>query len=487
MQKIFEIKGDMFSKGLSVQTGSARGGLFRLATGFDPFERVGFAEPSLASTELTAPSTNPIKIITHWNDGTDQNLYAHSESKLYKYLRNSPYTRTDVTTEIDITDPSTFRNVVGAIVWKDKYIYAQSTDLRSNSLPVASGNDTQILNGATGSNLDVRKLCIGADKYLYAGDLNGVAKVTNASGTSGNSLNAFAIDSQHTVRDLVNDGRYLVIFADNNVITTTGRLVGNYSCRVYFWDMSKATADIIWDFPGESYLIGARMLGDAIVVFGYNGIYLCNSTTKPKMIFSFLGNSTITKRPANPYQIASSPTSVYWADSGSTGQNIYAYGSLPGSSERIFYSPYMTHGSTYAHTALSYSAGVLFAAVDSPKFYALNTGTTRGILTISNTPMQLPQPYRYGFAKVVLRSKMSSGQSVTYGAFAADGTVISDNVTRSYSAAKPRKTLIFPIKPTTGSVSEIDDIYFNLSTDGGAIVERIAVYGEALEDARQTE
>lgn len=483
MQKIFEIKGLDWMKGLSVQTGMALGGLFQALSGFDPFDKIGFLQPALLPTELTAPSTNPVKIITSWTDGTTQYIYAHSESKLYQYLRNSPYTQTDVTAQIDITDPTGTYNVAGAIVWKSKYIYAQATDLRSNSLPVAGGSDVQILNGSGSQNLNVRKLCIGADQNLYVGDFARVNQCTSATGTGGNTAAAFAIDNGHTVRDLVNDGRFLVICADNNTIATTSRLVGNYSCRAYFWDMNKTTADVIWDFPGESYLIGCAVLGNTIIVFGYNGIYVCNAVTPPKMILSFLNNSTVSKRPSTPYQITSSPTSVYWGDGSANGQGIYAYGHLPGSNLNIFYSPYTTHSSTYAHTALAYSAGLLFAAVDSPKFYVHNIGSTRGNATAQIAPIQLPQPFKFGYAKVVLRDKLSFGQAVAFSAATAGGIIISDTTTKSYGATNPRKSLKFDITPGTSSTPVFEDLSFTINPQAGATVEKVTIYGTPQDDA----
>lgn len=488
MQKIFELKGQDWMRGLSVQTGMALGGLFQSATGFNPFETIGFMQPSLSYLGLTAPVTNPVKAITHWNDGTTGYLYAHSESKLYRYLRLSPYTQLDVTAEV--TFSATGADFSGGLLWRGsadsvlRYIYANSDEIRSNTLPVAIAADKQILS-AGHSELDIRKMCIGADKNLYIPYVGGVNKCVTNDSTSGNVVAAFAIDKGYTVRDLLNDGRYLVIFADNNTISTTSRLVGTYSCRAYFWDMAKNTADVIWDFPGESYLIGAAYLDGAIIVFGYNGIYVCNSVTPPKMIASFLGNSTLTRRPANPYQITSDGSTVFWGDGASVNTGIYAYGSLPGSNKKIFYTPYVA-ATTNAITALSSSANLLFAAHTTPSLVVYNTGSTRGDASVLTTPIQLEQPFRYGYTKIVLKDKLSSGQSVTFKALTAGelgGLVVSDQETKSYSASNPRKDFKFEITPATNSVSVIEDLVIQVTGTAGATIERVTIYGEPLPDA----
>lgn len=474
--KILELKGDDFLKGYSIQPTLARGGIFRSAPGFDPFETEGYLQPALQATELTQPSTNPPKVITNWNSGGTEYVYAHSDTKLYQYLRNSPYTQTDKTAEIN-----TSLAVTGAIIWKGRYIYAQTTDLRSNVLPVASGSDVQILSGSNSSDLDVRPMCIGADKNLYIGDYGSVAKCIIATGTSGNALDAFAIDAGYTVRDIVNDGYYLVIFADNNQIATTSRVQGNYTGKIYFWDCSssKTTADIIYDIPC-SYIIGAEIVGNAIKLFTYEGIYLLNSGTPPRRIWSFMGNSTITKRPTTPYQITNDGETIYWGDGATNGQNVYA------NRGSTFYVPYITHGTSAKHTSLNYSAGVLFAGTSTPRFYILNAGTTRGNATAQTVNIVLSAPYTFSYVKVVLKERMSSGQAVAISVFNSEGTVISDTDTKDFATFGAKKTLKFDRKvPTSNGVERFEDFYLQINPQGGATIERVVFYGFPADDNGQ--
>lgn len=478
--KILELSGDDFLKGLSTQPTLARNGIFRSAPGFDPFEVEGYLLPSLQATELTAPVTDPIKVITNWNSGGTEYIYAHSNSKLYQYLRNSPYTQTDVSAQIDLS--ATAYGVTGAIIWKGRYIYAQDTDLRSNTLPVAIGNDVQILSGSNSTELDVRPMCIGSDKNLYIGDYGSVAKCTNATGTSGNALDELIIDYNYTVRAIVNDGVYLIIFADNNQVTSTARKQGNYSCKVYFWDIGsvdKTSQDFSWVIPGASYIIGAEIVNGIIKVFTPEGIYMCNSGTPPRLIWRFSGNSTITKRPMTPYQITNDGETVYWGDGETNGQNVYA------NTGSTFYTPYITHGSSAKHTALNYSAGVLFAATDSPKFYIHNVGTTRGNATAQTANIVLNNPFSLSFIKIVLKERLSSGQSVAVSLFDSEGTVISDTDTKSHSTIGAKKSLKFERTAVSGSIQHFEDFYLQINPQGGAAIERITVYGVPSSDDSQ--
>ena len=257
-------------------------------------------------------ATTP-KFITNWNASGTQYLYVQTDTKLYQVLTVSPYTVTDVTAQIT---PGT--SVYGAIIWKGVYVYSTNNDIRANTFPVASGSDVQLKSGYNGT-MDYRALCIGADGNLYYGDTPMVGVLTSATGTSGNTTN-HGIDNGYTVRDLVNDGRYLVIFADNNQQNNANCLVGNYSCKVYFWDMvqtdgnNRIIADAIYDFA-DSYIIGAKMTDNGIEMITYNGVYVLSSTTRPKMIrpFPITPNGRM-GRPLNPSQIIFIKGSLYWVE-----------------------------------------------------------------------------------------------------------------------------------------------------------------------------
>lgn len=484
MNKIFELKGEDFSKGISAQGNIPVGGIFQQFKGIDPFYNQGLAVPSLTPDEITT-STTP-KYLTSYNDGGVDYVLWDSATTAKQILKDSPYTQVDKTTDLTYSSAH-----CGAIVWKGKYIYAQvGNGLRSNSLPVAIANDTNLIN-AWQYTTDSIPMTIGADGNLYcAGDGDRVHQVTNEAGTSGNS-NYFQIDVGFTARDVINNGRYLVVLADNNTRLTADRRVGNYRCRVYFWDMIKTTADVIFDLD-DSYLIAGEQLDGNIYFFGYNGFYVCNEMTSPKLVRPFVSFNGVSRaKPLSPYQLVKTKGSLLWIDgSNNTLYNgyVYAYGNPTNGLTKIFYQPHLNGnaGQTNTETVIQVLGDQIWVGTAQPRIWVQNTGSTRSTGTITTLDKVLPQPYRYELTKVVLDQPLSSGQSVTVTATGAGGSkIISDGETKSYSASNPRQILIFKTKPASGTQNIFEDIRVSVETTG-ATIQRISVYGTPLDDITET-
>lgn len=488
MNKIFEIKGEDFSKGISAQGNIPVGGIFQQFKGIDPFYNQGLAVPSLTPDEIT-PSTAP-KFLVNFNTGGTEYVYWLSATEVKQTLRVSPYTQTDKTSEITfIGTPA----LIGATVWKGKLIYVnKNNDMRSNTIPIAIGTDVQIKGSFNynSSTYDCMPLCVGGDGNLYHGDQSRVGQITSATGTSGNS-NFFNIDDGFYVRDLINNGRYLVILADDNLGNLADRKVGNYRCRVYFWDMIKSTADVIFDVD-DSYLIAGEQLDGNIYFFGYNGLYVCNEMTSPKMVRPFVSYNGLSRaKPYSPYHLVRSKGSLFWVDGSNHvlyNGNIYAYGNPTNGLTKIFYQPHLNNnaGQTNAQNVLAVVGEQLWTADASPKIYVQNTGSTRGVGTITTLDKVLPQPYRYELTKVVLASPLTTGQSVTVWVTSANGSITSSSLeTKSYSASNPRQILIFKTKPASGTQNIFEDIRVGVETTG-ATIQRISVYGTPLDDITET-
>lgn len=483
MQKIFELKNEDWSKGISAQGNIAIGGLFQVLKGIDPFYNQGLATPSLTAESFT-PSATP-KFLVNFNTGGSEYVYWIGATSIKQVTRESPYTQTDKTSELTYTGST---EIIGAISWKGKLIYVnKNNDMRSNTIPIAIGTDVQIKGSFNynSSTYDCMPLCVGGDGNLYHGDQSRVGQITSATGTSGNS-NYFNVDDGFYVRDLINNGRYLVILADNNLGNLADRKVGNYRCRVYFWDMIKSTADVIFDV-NDSYLIAGKQLDGNIYFFGYNGLYVCNEATSPQMVRPFIGYNGLSRaKPYSSYHLVRSKGSLYWVD----GSNnvlyngvINAYGNpVPGT--KIFYQPHLNdnQGQSNQHTCLAVVGDQFWVGDASPKIYIQNTGSTNGIGSIVTLDKILPQPYRYELTKVVLASPLTSGQSVTFSATGANGSkTISSQETKSYSASNPRQTLIFKLNPSSGTQNIIEDLRVSV-TATGASIQRISVYGTPLDD-----
>lgn len=83
--KIFSISGTDWMKGFSRTTSSMIGGIFQLASGYDPFERPGIWQTPYMPQTLTGTAlTTSVKFLTPFSEGGVGYIYAHSSTKLYR-------------------------------------------------------------------------------------------------------------------------------------------------------------------------------------------------------------------------------------------------------------------------------------------------------------------------------------------------------------------------------------------------------------------
>ncbi len=488
--KILEYKNQDWLKGQSAHPSIPVGGLFQIFSGCNPFESGGTALPSLTPDNKTLATTP--KTLVSFNNGGTKYIYAHTNTKLYQVLQDSPYTVTDVTAQI-YQHSGTPGTHLGAIVYKGKYVYGHiasgggTLGVYANTFPVASGNDTTIVSSLQSANMDVMRFCPGADGNLWFTQ-GGIAlgEITSVTGTTGNG-SLFYIDDGFFIRDLINDGTRLVIFADNNVETTTSRVTGSYKCKIYFWDMvqtdanSRIVPDAMWEYS-DSYVIGGKATDKGIEFFGYNGLYVTNVATEPKMIRPFPSTLSLMGRPTNPYQIAFSNGSLYWVDGFSSSRtDVYAYGNPTYGEPKIFYRPY-SNGNVVTNTCISLIANEVVVGSDAPDLSFHNVSATRGTLQITSLDTVMPAPHKYDATKVVLKQPLASGQSVQVVVTSQNGANIVSSETKSYSAAKPKQTLLFRRAPSsTNQVEMFEDLAVSVSSTGAAI-QRISTYATPQED-----
>ena len=478
--KIFEIKMDDWLKGLSRQTEIAIGGIFSSMTNFDPFEIAGVMRTPLQSTLASDTAvTNTPTIITPVTISGVSYLFVHTQNKLYQVLDGTPWTTTDKTASVVVTN-----GVRGAIVYQGRYVYTLAGSVRSNAM--ALNDDKEIYNGANSDGI-WHPMCVGADKKLYVGDRNGINVITNANGTSGNSGNAVTLESNMTVRDILNDGRYLVLLADNNDTgdynfagtspTVPLPIDGKYRCQVLFWDMVKSTFDQIYEFE-DSYLVGGKILEGGIHIFGGDNIYVCNIATAPQAIFNFRSPSPITKKPRNPFQITRAKHSIYWC--GVTGGGkIYAYGSLFPGMTKIFYQPFS--GQDDASCIVFNGSKFYTGSSASGQFLQISdTGSERIGGSVLTAPIYLDRPYKFHHIKVLLQTPMVSGDSVDAYMFSRDlSSDITASNTKSFTSEGAKQVLIFEKNPSANTVDIFEDFQLNLSVDGTTVpvVAKVEVWG----------
>lgn len=468
--KIFSISGTDWMKGFSRTTSSMIGGIFQLASGYDPFERPGIWQTPYMPQTLTGTAlTTSVKFLTPFSEGGVGYIYAHSSTKLYRVTISN-------NTVADHTANITTGAVFGAKVWKDRYVYALTDTVKS--IVLNAGTNTTLL---TGLNAGVgHYMETGADSNLYVTDQASIAKLILQSGTTGNTLGVFNLETGMTARALINDGRYLIIIADNN---SSGATNVSSKCVIMFWDMVKATADIIY-YVDDKQMVGGGIIDGVVYVFGKDHIYACNSASPPQIVFSFLpdpvSGGVAVWPPANQGEIATRRGIIYWV--GDSSDVIYALGN-PFGRVKVLYAPYEGGG---LNSAIGMGSNRLFTA-DSAGIYELQAGTgVRGSSLLSTSGVDLGKRYQFAFIKAVLDSELVSGQSLSFQVLSAnDGRKISDTFSKSGTTDLGKQVLIFPRMPPsseTADGSQFEEISkINLSLTKTAL-KRFEMWAYPLED-----
>lgn len=475
--KILEIKGEDFAKGLSYKSSFPIGGQFINSGNYDPFENYGYLLSTLDYAVANSTTDTPV-VITGWNASGVGQLYVHTATKLYKILDGTPYTTTDVSASINVVSP-----VTGAITFQSRYIYAQAavTEIYSDPIPVEGGATVRLFNSG-GTNTEwYTPMAVAPDKNLYFvhGD---VGKITSAIAVDSNVI-AYNLEDGMYGRDLVSDGKYLVVVADNNLSNkrTGTRATGNYRCQVLFFDVNngRSTADYIYEFT-DSYVTSVRYLDGVVYIFGKNNFWACNSVSAPKAIFSFEANSTITEIPLSPFQVTQNKNSLFWC--GQTNQRIYAFGSLVAGMKKVFYQPYSI-GATPSVITNNGTQFYVGSTGSNQMLAVLNTGSTRTLTQTTTTPIFLPQTFSFAFAKVVMKAKLSSGGQVFLGLTNADKN-ISFGVTKLFSTIGAKQTILFNTEnDNTASVKSFEDL--KLAVGGNQAIARVEVWGFPIDSYGQ--
>jgi len=484
--KILEVKGKDFMSGISIQSGMALGGLFSAAIGFDPYEVMGYMKSGLYPVQLDGTTiTTKITHLAAAASGGEGYVFGICDgtgaaSKTLYRIKMSDSTVVDYSDQIDANTIPGTQNHEGLTVYRNRIIYSQGGSLRSNTLTPTSGNDTNILTTA-GTSLTGHPVAfgVGSDGVLYytAVSTASIGKIVLTTGTSGNVNNAFSFtDTTLIPKDICNDGVYTIFIADNNGAGggVAKTLLANTSCRVFFWDTIKTKADIIYDIP-ESYLISARYVDGKVLILGSQGLWACNSATPPKLIFPL----TTSKLPTYASQVTTQGNILYWAGT-ALGAGVFAYGSKIGNS--ILFNPFRSGNNSNLHTALVASGTYFVTALDSNEAYLNNSGSTRSGATLITATKPLDQTYKFAYAKMTLKSPLTTGDSVILALFNGNGQVIMDSTTKSFTQDGAKQTLIFQPKSVAGSFNQFEDIYLSATAVDDATIQRIAVYGTPLPD-----
>jgi len=473
IEKILEIRGEDWAKGYSFQNGLPYGGLFSNATSFDPFKLYGYMVPSVEPVEVGAAQiSKAIRYIAPGQVSGTNFIFSWADNgstpALYKTNVLSGVT-TDESGNVTVTSSA----ARGIIVYGGYVVYARNTEIRSVTTALAT--ETQIL--TTNVTSGEHPFTIGADKNIYFPNGNYVGKINSATGlaaTTGNDAQAFAMEPGLNIRHLVNDGRYLVIIADDGSTSTSGKV----NCVIAYWDYTSTTLTQRYDFQAAGLTAGFLM-DDAVYVFGKDYLYVANLSTSPRTVFPFIGSgATITAYPTSPGQISQQGNSVYWG----SGPRVYAYGSFAAGAKKIVYQPYTFDDSV---TAFIQTGIAPFGATSGSDLFAVGfspaTSLTAGITTAQ---MQLPSPYKFEFARITMRSVMSTGKTATFSINCrGGGGSVTGASTFSFSNDGAKQSYIF--KPSGGgaTVDWFDE--FSVTIESNATIEKLEIWGTRGDDQLQ--
>jgi hypothetical protein len=478
-EKILEIRGEDWMKGLSYNTTLPYGGLFQSATNFDPFRGTGIMIPSFTPLRVgDAQVTKVIQYQTTVEISGSRFLFswAGNDSSvapaLYKTLILNGVT-TDESSSITATNSS----ARGLATTGGFLVYARDTEIRSCLLDLST--NVQIL--TTDVTSAEHPFTTGWDGNLYFPNGNYVGKInvtTGLAATTGNDARAFALEANMTVRHLVNDGRYLVIMADTGVATPNSQTTNN--CMVGFWDLTSGSLAQRFDFF-DGGLVGGAFMDGAIYVLGVQFMYVTNVGMFPKAIQNFSNTrSSLYLGSANRAStIFKQGNSIYWGSSSS----IFAYGSLVAGAKKVFYNPYVFNATV---SSFIFAGALPCGATTGSQLFEIGiapaTNATVSILT-ANIP--LPMPYKFDWAKITSRLTLASGDTMSFTLGSQSNTsVVTGTSTFSFAADGAKQTKIFKTSGNSTSLSSFfEELVMTITSNFS--IEKIEVWGTKGDPQRQ--
>ena len=485
-QKILELKGSDFLKGLSLQSAFPIGGLWQYLANYNPFQKIGRLYPTLGPTRKDGGSI-PIVInaFDFYSNGTTKYLFAFGDHTAANQAAYQINLDTDAITDIS---SSVFLNRTGYVeqcsmckIWKGYIIYDERSATQVlRSITTGITGDVTILSGLTSS--PKHPCVVGPDGYLYVGNYSYIAQLTSATGTSGNTANKFdTLQTDLTCRDLDHDGQYIFAGFDNNDYETP--LSGIVTdCQIIIWDRFKSYAEKRYQLK-EAYIIAVRCLGTSCYVLTPSGWYVCSIASSPVLIYPMSSESPFNHFPADYNQVSKDATSIYWGDKAGSGY-IFAIGQAIAGQPKIIYQPYYAIGITENQKALIVSGSYKYVSTTTPRIYKLNDATGMYV-TAMPVPTSLPSPYTFSFTKVILETPLSTGQQVIHALFNSAGEVISGQETQSFSSAGAKKTLIFRRNATGATINDFTDLYPEIISN--AEIVEIQVFGDPMPDTHNVQ
>lgn len=502
--KILEVSGDDWMKGLSIHPYIGSGGLFKRATNFDPFRKIGIYTPSQGQSRIGA---GVVTIEARWIVPFSSSSLVAGVTYFYAFGSSTLYLGRTTQGALPgggngfIEDQSSrlsspWFGEKGAIKFKDKIVYISTTGIAAGTIPLpATPSVTKLLGNLTNTYSHFPH--IGPDRNLYVTNGKSIAKITNVTGTSDNEAEYLTFENDVVTRGITNDGQHLIITGDGqgDIEPNVGTAAGRYRCFVAFWNMKGKDLTRIWEFE-DNHVSGATAIEDEIIVFGSQTVYKCNVNSRPLPLLPKGGNSRIQISSPEPGSINKvSDSIVLWSGEGYAEDNndkktIFGYGRLHPSLPKSLFTVHTITGSPGGTATIfslfsdSGNTGNIIASYGNSMYIFTGTNNTS---TIVLAGIDFKQPYEFSFAKVVLNNKLDTGQSVDIEIISDDIPVVrntqgtSNSFNQSNFSGK-KSHIFFPYPGATASESSA--LFENLTdikiTNVGADVKRFEIWAEPV-------
>jgi hypothetical protein len=477
-QKIIEYSNRDWMKGISLQDTYPIAGIFKSnTTNFNPFETMGYLQPALAPVQMDA--THLVVV--------PNSIVSNSDNTRAFVCTLGPKSVAG-TKNLSIINPAD-QTVLNYSLTGDGGLPMYGLGFYKGRLLFAAGaNIYSVLTDGTTENLllavsfdyttKIPVFHLAPNGYVYftgvgTGSAPYIGRIDTVTGAGTNTASAFALLPYTAPVDITNDGRYVIIVSDGNPSKVSNL---NAVCSIHYWNMDAVNADYVTLIP-DAYLIASRFVDGRLLVFGSSGIWQCGYASNPRLIVPL----TATQLPKNPYNVWVQGNILYWNNQ-ATNPQMYAYGATVGSP--ILFSPFSIANSASLPVVGIGSGNYSYATIADAKMYVYNSGTTRTNLTAEMVPAPLSNPWRFLYAKVVLKSKLSSGQQIAISIHDSEGNLILNTTTKSFASNGAKKTFKIELDGTQ-TVTEFEDIQVSINPQGGAVVQRVTIYGVPIDDNSQ--
>ncbi len=314
---------------------------------------------------------------------------------------------------------------------------------------------------------------------IYIGVLSDDGSGLTTSGAGNTAKQAFSIARYGNCTDISDDGQFLVIATTKNASNDPNMLSG---CNILFWDTYSSLASRIYSIP-DPYIFALEKTARGVFAIGTTGIWQVGYGFEPQKVFSrstgIYSNQTTSALKYGKGAASSYADALLWGGTSGTSQVVKTFGKLDATAPLSYLQPFLsTPNKNITHVSGQLVKGWVFVGDSTPQVKAYPFSTTNAPqtgVTAQTAYIPVPEKVQVGRIDLIFGEPLTSGDSITAGAFTDEDTTVTAFGTASFASdgATYRKCLY----PNT-SVTAEDQLSLYLSYDAGAVkIKAVEVYG----------